>query len=158
MREWNRDTFCVKAFLQVLCEIEIDPPVIIGLGPGADTEIYAAIGQFKNEDLGSRISEDSVILLQLIFNQASDFVNIIRVAYADDQIDTSSPFCRVIGDVIGGQLSIGDDDSFVIRCPKLGREDVDLFHNTCNPGGLNKIFHLDGPKDNQKNACSEVCQ
>src|SRR5690554_5014295 len=158
LREGNADALTIKLKFHLLGGIPEHRPVVGILDPGTDVEVDSAVCQRRHIDHRGRIFQYSLILLQNIHQNLLRFKQIIAIADAEHHIHSARITLGVVGDVIGVDFAVGNDDLAVVTGAENGVENGDLLHHPTDTTRFYKVTGLEGTEDDQHHAGGEVLQ
>ena len=105
LRERDGNPLGVKGFLGPFDHVEVNPPVISRLDPGAHDEVHAVIRQLTDKNGGRRILENSVIPIDHGLDHAANLVEVIAVANTKDEVAPPVFLGGKVGDIVAGVRS-----------------------------------------------------
>lgn len=158
LRERYRDIVFFETELDLGGRVKVDIPIIGGVDPGTDDEVYTAVGELADSNCWSGFVEDPVIGGQDLLNDVFGLFEVVFVRDANDHINAPCAVDGVVHYIVAGELCVWDDNADIVRSVDKSIEDANFLDKALSACCLDEITDFEWSKDNHKEAGSEICQ
>ena len=156
LREWEVDALFVESIVNCFIHSEEHVPIVSRFNPNANSDIYAAIGEFTEADKVSGIFKDASVVSYNCFEHLANFFDVGAIVDSEAEVYTAFFLSAVIGEVTGSDRVVWDDDSFVIWSSKYSIKDLNRFYNTAFTANLYEITDFIRTKNEDNNTAGKV--
>lgn len=156
--EWDGDVFLVEAHFDLFVELEVEVPVVLDFHPRAEGEVDGAVSHFHDTDEGCRLGEHLGFCFDDFFEHAFDLANVVSVADARHEVETSDALLGVVFYDSAGGDGVWNDLGTVVEGDDCGGKDADLLDDSFRSSGDHVVANLIRLENDDEDACGEVGQ
>ena len=158
LREWDPNACLVERGLARLNRRLPDIPKVTGFAPDAHLPIDRGVAKPLEEDLRRRVLDHPGDARRRLFEGRAGRIHVGRVLRAHIDVDAANVVPGVVGDRTSEHCAVRDDQLLVVERSELAGEQIDMLAGARFAVHLDEVAHLEGPKRQQHDACSEVAE